>query len=180
MILVYTGDGKGKTSAALGAAFRALGHGWRVLVVQFLKGDWPIVFGELQSAKRHARLEFLQAGRGFVNIMGDKKPLKEHRRAASAALLLAKKKILSSRYDLVALDEALCALETAGASLLAPKELFGLLKAKPVKTHIILTGRLRNRSARKKLLAVADLYTEMKEVKHPYQKGIPALKGIDY
>lgn len=92
MILVYTGSGKGKTSAALGNVFRALGHGWRVLVLQFMKGDWPIIFGELKSAKRHPRLEILQLGRGFVKIMGDKKPLAEHRRAASQALETAKKK----------------------------------------------------------------------------------------
>ena len=180
MILVYTGDGKGKTSAALGNAFRALGHGWRVLVIQFLKGDWPVVFGELESAKRHPKLEILQLGSGFVRIMGDKKPLKEHRKAAFVALAVAEKKILSGKYDLVVLDEALCALETAGASLIGQKDLFRLLDQKPSKTHLVLTGRLQNQAAKKKLMAVADLFTEMKEIKHPYQKGIPALKGIDY
>ena len=180
MILVYTGNGKGKTSAALGNVFRALGHGWRVLVVQFFKGDWPIVFGELKSALRHPRLEFLQLGRGFVRIMGDKKPLKEHKQAASSALRLAGKKINSGKYDLVVLDEALVALETAGTRLIPVKALLDILKTRPAKTHVILTGRIQGPKVKKQILACADLVTEMKEVKHPYQKGIPALKGIDY
>ena len=88
-IIIYTGHGKGKTSAALGAVFRALGHGWRVLVIQFFKGDWPIVFGELELAKRLApQLEVLQVGKGFVKHMGDKKPFDEHLSAAQEALHL--------------------------------------------------------------------------------------------
>src|SRR3990167_8034147 len=89
LVIVYTGDGKGKTSAALGNVFRALGHGLRVLVIQFFKGDWPIVFGELESAKLHKKLEILQLGKGFVKIMGDKKPFAEHKLAAAEALKLA-------------------------------------------------------------------------------------------
>src|SRR3989338_6796119 len=109
LVIVYTGNGKGKTFAALGNVFRALGHGWRVLVIQFFKGDWPVVFGELKSAARHPQLEGLQLGRGFVKIMGEKKPLTEHRQAASDALGLAAKKIYSGKYDLVVLDEVLYA-----------------------------------------------------------------------
>ena len=180
MILVYTGSGKGKTSAALGGVFRALGHGWRVLVIQFMKGDWPVVFGELESAKRHKKLEIVQLGRGFVKIMGDKKPLKEHRRAASEALVSAKKKIHSGKFDLVVLDEVLVALETAGVQLIPKKELFDIMKNKPEKTHLVLTGRLQDTRTKKQLTALADLVTEMKEIKHPYQKGIRALKGIDF
>ena len=180
MILVYTGNGKGKTSAALGNVFRALGHGWRVLVIQFMKGDWPIVFGELKSARRHTRLEILQLGKGFVKIMGDKKPLSEHRRAATEAMRFAEKKILSGKYDLVVLDEVLYALETGTTKLLKPAELFKLLKQKPKKTHVILTGRIQSSALKKKIVSAADLVTEMKEVKHPYQKGLPAMKGIDY
>ncbi len=171
MILVYTGNGKGKTSAAMGGVFRALGHGWRVLVIQFLKGDWPIVFGEKESAKRHPKLEFLQLGRGFVKIMGDKKPIAVHRAAAREALRKAQMKILSKRYDLVVMDEVLAALD-----LISLEALIGLLKRVPAKTHIILTGR----NAPAKIMKVADLVTEMKEIKHPFQKGIQAQKGIDY
>ena len=105
LVIVYTGDGKGKTSAALGHVFRALGHGWKVLVIQFFKGDWPIVFGEIESAKAHPNLEILQLGKGFVKIMGDKKPFSEHQLAANEAIELAKKKIYSGDYDLVVLDE---------------------------------------------------------------------------
>ena len=180
MILVYTGSGKGKTSAALGTTFRALGHGWRVLVLQFMKGDWPVVFGELHSAKRHPKLEIFQLGRGFVKIMGDKKPLSEHKKAASEALNTAKKKINSGRYDLVVLDEVLYALETAGVHLVSLKGLLSLLKNKPKKTHVVLTGRMQNAKIKKQIIAVADLVTEMKEIKHPYQKGIGAQKGIDH
>ncbi len=180
MIIVYTGSGKGKTSAALGNVFRALGHGWRVLVIQFLKGDWPIVFGELESARRHAKLEILQLGRGFVKIMGDKKPLGEHRHAVKSAIHLAKKKIFSGKFDLVVLDEVLYALETGKTRLLKLADLFEILKKKPGKTHLILTGRIQNPTVRKQIIARSDLVTEMKEIKHPYQKGIQAQKGIDY
>ena len=177
MILIYTGNGKGKTSAAMGNVFRALGHGMKVLVIQFFKGDWPVVFGELESAKKHKNLEFLQLGKGFVKIMGDKKPFSAHQAAAAAALDLAEKKILSKKYGLVVLDEVIYALDyqkTAGMIELG--DLLRLLKKTPSSTHVILTGR----NAHKKLIEVADLVTEMKEVKHPFQKGHPARKGIDY
>ena len=180
MILVYTGDGKGKTSAALGNVFRALGHGWRVLVIQFMKGDWPIVFGELKSAKRHPKLTIVQMGQGFVKIMGDKKPLSKHKSAAASALEFAKKKILSGKYDLVVLDEVLYALETANVQLVSAPKLLQIMKIKPKKTHLILTGRINDLKIRKQITRVADLVTEMKEIKHPYQKGISAQKGIDY
>ena len=180
MIIVYTGSGKGKTSAAMGSAFRALGHGWRVLVIQFLKGDWPIVFGELESARCHSKLEILQLGKGFVKIMGDEKPLSEHRRAVKSAVSTAKKMIFSKKYDLVVLDEVLYALDTGRARLLKLKDLFEVMNKKPEKTHLILTGRIQNSGMKKQIIARADLVTEMKEIKHPYQKGIPALKGIDY
>jgi len=176
VILVYTGDGKGKTSAALGNVFRALGHGWRVLVIQFFKGNWPVVFGEIESAKSHQNLEILQLGKGFVKIMGDKKPLSEHKEAAVGALALAKKKIFSGEYDLVVLDEINYAVDSAGAKLLDMKDLMEILEKKPEKTHLILTGR----NASKEIIEKADLVTEMKEIKHPFQKGISALKGIDF
>ncbi len=175
-VLVYTGDGKGKTSAALGNVFRALGHGWRVLVVQFLKGDWPVVFGELESAKAHPKLEILQLGKGFVKIMGDKKPFEEHRAAAVQALDLARRKIFSGDYDLVVLDEVNCAVDTLGVRLVELDDLVAILRQKPAHTHLILTGR----GAKKEIIDLADLVTEMKEIKHPYQKGETAQKGIDY
>ena len=177
MILIYTGNGKGKTSAAMGNVFRALGHGMKVLVIQFFKGDWPIVFGEMESAKKHKNLEFLQLGKGFVKIMNDKKPFSAHKAAALAALEVAEKKIRTKKYSLVVLDEVIYALDYQGAAGMIPLAgLLKLLKKTPSSTHVVLTGR----NAHKKLIELADLATEMKEVKHPFQKGAPAMKGIDY
>ena len=176
LVIVYTGDGKGKTSAALGNVFRALGHGWKVLVIQFFKGDWPIVFGELESAKLHKNLEILQLGKGFVKIMGDKKPFKDHQIAATEAVQLAKEKILSGKYDLVVLDEVNYAVDYLDIRLVELKDLIEIIEKKPEHTHLILTGR----DAKKEIIELADLVTEMKEIKHPFQKGIPAQKGIDY
>lgn len=173
---MYTGEGKGKTSAALGGIFRALGHGRRVLMIQFYKGEWPIVFGELESAKRHEKLEILQLGRGFVGIMGDKKPLEEHRLAAREALAAAKEKIFSGRYDLVVLDEILYATGHREVALIETAAVVEIISKRPEAVSLILTGR----GAPAEIIEVADLVTEMKEIKHPFQKGMPALQGIDY
>ena len=176
MILVYTGDGKGKTSAALGNVFRALGHGWRVLVIQFFKGDWPVVFGELESAKKHENLEVLQLGKGFVKIMGDQKPFREHKAAADEAIKLAKEKIYSGKYELVVLDEVNYAIDYLDVKLVDLKDVLEIIERKPAKTHLILTGR----NAKPEIIEKADLVTEMKEIKHPFQKGVKAQKGIDF
>ncbi len=177
LIIVYTGSGKGKTSASLGAALRALGHGWRVLLIQFFKGDWPVVFGELEMGKRLApQFEVLQLGKGFVKHMGDKKPFEEHLAAAKAALNTAKEKITSGLYDLIILDELVYAIDYAGVQLVSLEEVFALLDAKPPSLHLILTGR----NAPKALIDRADLVTEMQEIKHPWQQKIPAQEGIDY
>lgn len=176
LVWVYTGEGKGKTSAALGNVFRALGHGWKVLVIQFFKGDWPVEFGELKSALRHPDLEILQMGKGFVKLMGDKKPLDEHKAAAQGALALAKKKIYSGDYRLVVLDEVIYAIDYLDIRLIELRDVLEIIEKKPASTHLILTGR----GAQKEIIERADLVTEMKEIKHPFQKGIPAQKGIDY
>ncbi len=177
LIIVYTGDGKGKTSAALGAAMRALGHGWKVLIIQFFKGDWPVVYGELELAKKlYPQFEVLQLGKGFVKIMGDKKPFEEHVQAAEGALALTRERMLSGTYDLIILDEVIYALKYMDFSLIELKDLMELLKQKPPQTHIILTGR----NAPPELIEAADLVTEMREIKHPMKRGIPAQQGIDY
>ncbi len=177
LIIVYTGDGKGKTSAALGAAMRALGHGWKVLIIQFFKGDWPVVYGELEMAKKlYPQFEVLQLGKGFVKIMGDKKPFEEHVQAAEAALKLTRERMLSGQYDLIILDEVVYALKYMDFSLIELKDLLELLKERPPQTHIILTGR----NAPPELIEAADLVTEMREIKHPMKRGIPAQQGIDY
>ena len=132
LIIVYTGDGKGKTSAALGAAMRALGHGWRVLVIQFFKGDWPIVYGEVELAKRLSpQLEVFQLGKGFVKIMGDKKPFDEHVEAAHAALNLTRERMLSGQYDLIILDEINYALGHLDFKLIDVETVLQFLKEKP-------------------------------------------------
>lgn len=176
LVLVYTGNGKGKTSAALGNVFRALGHGWKVLVIQFFKGDWPIVFGEIESAKAHANLEIIQLGKGFVKIMGDKKPFSEHKMAADEAVAFAKKKIFSGDYDLVVLDEINYAVDYLDVRLVELKDVLEMIDGKHERTHLILTGR----DAKPEVIERADLVTEMKEIKHPFQKGIQAQKGIDF
>ena len=177
LIIVYTGDGKGKTSAALGAAMRALGHGWKVLIIQFFKGDWPVVYGELELAKKlYPQFEVLQLGKGFVKIMGDKKPFEDHVAAAQSALALTREKMLSGDYDLVILDEAIYALGYMDFKLIDLNDVLQLIKDKPPKVHLIFTGR----NAPQELIDAADLVTEMKEVKHPMKKGIPAQQGVDF
>ncbi len=176
LVIVYTGDGKGKTSAALGTAFRALGHGWKVLVIQFFKGEWPVVFGELESAKRHEGLEVLQIGKGFVGIMGDQKPISEHRAAAAEAMRTAREKAHSGKYDLVVLDEVNVAADPDGPRLIEIDTLVDFVVSRPPRLNLVLTGR----HAHPRIVELADLVTEMKEVKHPFSKGIPARKGIDF
>ena len=177
LTIVYTGDGKGKTSAALGAAMRALGHGWRVLIIQFFKGDWPVVYGELELAKKlYPQFEVLQLGRGFVKIMGDKKPFEEHVEAAKAALNLTRERMLSGQYDLIILDEVIYALGYLDFKLIELQDVLQIIREKPLQTHLILTGR----NAPLEIIEAADLVTEMREIKHPMKKGIPAQQGIDY
>ena len=177
LTIVYTGDGKGKTSAALGAAMRALGHGWRVLIIQFFKGDWPVVYGEVELAKKlYPQFEVLQLGRGFVKIMGDKKPFEEHVEAAKAALTLTRERMLSGKYDLIILDEVIYALGYLDFKLIDLADVLQIIREKPLQTHLILTGR----NAPPEIIEAADLVTEMREIKHPMKKGIPAQQGIDY
>ena len=177
LVILYTGHGKGKTTAAMGLVFRALGHGWRVLVIQFFKGDWPVVFGELEMAKRLApQIEFLQLGKGFVKAMGDQKPFEEHLAAAREALATAREKLVSGAYDLVVLDELVYAIDYAGVQLVSLDEVLALIEARPPSVHLVLTGR----DAPQPLIDRADLVTEMREIKHPWQRKIPAQLGIDY
>ena len=177
LVIIYTGNGKGKTTASLGAVLRALGHGWRVLVIQFFKGDWPVVYGEVEMGKRLSpQFEVLQLGKGFVKHMGDRKPFAEHKAAANEALRLARERITSGTYDLIVLDEIIYAIDYAGVQLVTLEDVLGLVDAKPPALHLILTGR----NAPQALIDRADLVTEMREIKHPWQQKIPAQQGIDY
>ncbi len=171
-VIVYTGDGKGKTTAALGMAFRAIGRGWRVLMVQFMKGTWH--YAELDTAQRLAPdLEIVPMGKGFYRILDDHYTEEEHHQAALAALAFARSKMLSGEYDLLILDEVNNAVSTG---LLPLDQVMQLLNDKPSDFNVVLTGR----GAPQELIDRADLVTEMREIKHPYQKGIFAQKGIDF
>ena len=172
LIIVYTGPGKGKTTAALGTALRSVGQGLKILMVQFIKGSWH--YGELEAARMlgEDRFKILPMGRGFVKL-GEEKPHPEDVRLAQEAWEFARQKLLGGEYDLVILDEINYAISY---KMLDPGVVAQALKQKPEMVHVILTGR----NAHASIVEVADLVTEMREVKHPYQKGILAQRGIDY
>ncbi|GAB4331817.1 MAG: cob(I)yrinic acid a,c-diamide adenosyltransferase [Calditrichia bacterium] len=171
LVIVYTGNGKGKTTAALGMALRAVGYDWKILMVQFIKGDW--VYGELESYQKLApNFELYRMGKGFVRILGDKKPIEDHVKAAEEALAFVKEN-LNKQYDLIILDEINVALRE---QLVKIENVLELVKDKPKHLHLVFTGR----NAPEELIEAADLVTEMKEIKHPYQKGILAQPGVDY
>jgi cob(I)alamin adenosyltransferase len=169
LVQVYTGNGKGKTTAALGIALRAAGHRLRVLMVQFLKGG--IAYGELAGAKRLAPyLKIVPMGREcFVN---KKNPDPVDVRWARKGWELAKRSVRSGKYAIVILDEINVAVEYG---LVTVKELSALIQSKPVEVELILTGRY----ARPEIMRRADLVTEMKEKKHYYRKGIESRVGIE-
>jgi len=172
LVIVFTGDGKGKTSAALGVALRAVGHRMYVSVVQFLKGS--MATGEARVAERLTpELEFVSLGRGFVNCCGSTTPLAEHRKAAEEALTHARQRMLSGAWDVLILDEINTAV-TLGLVDIA--EVLALVREKPAKLNLILTGR----NVHPDLVALADMVTEMRSIKHPYDSGLPARKGIDF
>lgn len=172
LIIVYTGDGKGKTTAALGMALRAVGRGWRVLMIQFGKGAWH--YAELDSSQRLAPdFEIVPMGIGFYKILDDSHTEQEHRAAAERALAFVKSSIAAGNYDMLILDEI---NGMFGAELLDVRDVLPILDSKPEDLTLVLTGR----NAPPEIIERADLVTEMREIKHPYQKGILAQKGIDY
>lgn len=172
LLIVYTGPGKGKTTCALGTAFRAVGQGLRVLMVQFIKGSWH--YGELDAAKMLGddKFELRPMGRGFVKVGGAETD-PEDIRLAEEAWEFARQQIVSGKYDLVVLDEINYVISY---KMLDVDRIVGALSNRPPQVHVICTGR----NAHPKLVELADLVTEMKEVKHPYTKGILAQRGIDY
>jgi len=172
LVIVYTGGGKGKTTAALGLALRAIGYGWRVCMIQFIKGSCR--YGEMEGVKRLApNFELIVAGRGFIGILGDRLPLSEHREAAQRALEVSREKIASGRYDIVILDEVNYALSMG---LIDIGDVLNLIRQKPHKVTLVLTGD----KAPKEIAEAADIVTEMKEIKHPFRRGLPARMGIDF
>jgi cob(I)alamin adenosyltransferase len=172
LVAVYTGNGKGKTTAALGTAIRAIGYGLQVYMLQFIKGTWH--YGELEGVellKPHFTIE--RMGKGFYKIIDDNLPEEEHRQAADAAANRALEVLRSGAYDIVILDEINVAVSTG---LLPTARVMEIIEAKPVSCHLILTGR----GAPQEVIDRADLVTEMREIKHPYQKGHLAQKGFDF
>ena len=172
LILVHTGDGKGKTTAGLGLALRAWGSGLRVLILQFIKGGWK--YGELEAIERlgqlDGRIEIRPLGLGLMRSDEDRE---KHIRAAAKALQESERMMVSGQYDLIIFDEINYAVKFGLISL---DDVLALLDKKPEKLHVLLTGR----AARPELIERADLVTEMKLVKHPYQKGIKAQQGIEF
>jgi cob(I)alamin adenosyltransferase len=169
LVQVYTGSGKGKTTAALGLALRAVGHRYKVLVIQFLKGG--IAYGELRSAKKLAPyLTIVPMGREY--FVNKKDPHPKDLRWAKKGWELAKGSVQSQKYQVVILDEINVAVEYGMIPL---PELLALMKSKPENVELVLTGRW----ARPEVLRLADLVTEMKERKHYYRKGIESRIGIE-
>jgi len=169
LIQVYTGDGKGKTTAALGLALRAVGHGMKVLMIQFMKGSSEI--GEIKAAQKLAPyLTILPMGRG--TFVSKANPHPEDIQAAREGFLVARKAIRHKEYDVVILDEINVAVDYG---LISISDLLHLLDSKPEEVEIVLTGR----NARSELLEKANLVTEMVKRKHYFDEGVPARKGIE-
>ncbi|MFP5214032.1 MAG: cob(I)yrinic acid a,c-diamide adenosyltransferase [Acidobacteriota bacterium] len=169
LLVVFTGNGKGKTTAALGMALRAAGHGMRVLILQFIKGAW--VYGELKALERFEEVCIRPLGTGFT---WKKESLDEDRELARRGWELAAREIREGNYDMVVLDELNIVLSYG---LLSIEEVLPVLDTRPEGLHLVVTGR----NAPEELIRSADLVTEMRQVKHPYHNaGIKAQKGVEF
>jgi cob(I)alamin adenosyltransferase len=171
LIIVHTGPGKGKTTAAMGTALRAVGQGMRVLMLQFLKGSWH--YGELDAVEAFGnKFVMKQMGRGFVKV-GGAEPDPEDVRLVDEAWAEAERAILSGEWDMVILDEINYAITYR---MLDPAKVVEVLRRKPEMVHVILTGR----NAHPTIIDLADTVTEMRQVKHAYEQGVMAQRGIEY
>lgn len=169
LVFVFTGNGKGKTTAALGLALRAIGHGRKVLILQFMKGR---DYGESISAEKYLpNLTLKKCGQDSFVMKGHPSSLDEE--LARQGLQQAKEAIYSTEYDLIVLDEINVAVNFG---LVPLEEVLELVRDKPGKLDLGLTGRC----AAPEIIALADLVTEMQEIKHPYHQGIPARQGFEY
>ena len=173
MIISYTGNGKGKTSAALGTVLRATGYHLNSCIIQFIKDGSQ--YGEHHAIHHHLNdfVEVYQAGIGFYKLPGDEHSEVDHIKAASEAVKFTYKKIKSKKYDIIVLDEILTA-QMVG--LVSEEEILKIMGSIPEGVHLIVTGR----GASDAIIERSDLVTEMKEVKHPFQKDEPAVEGIDF
>ena len=171
LIIVNTGPGKGKTTAAMGTGLRAVGSGMKVVMLQFLKGSWH--YGELDAVKAFGdNFVMKQMGRGFVKVGGAETD-PEDVRMVEEAWREAEQAIMSGQWDLVILDEINYAISYG---MLDPMKVVELLKRRPEMVHVILTGR----NAHPTIVELADTVTEMRQVKHAYEKGVLAQRGIEY
>ncbi len=167
-IIINTGDGKGKTTAALGTAFRALGHGQKVCVIQFIKGQGK--YGERLLAEQLENLDWHICGKGFVF---KKEQLEEDRKVAEQGFALAEKVIAEDAYDLLILDELTYLPQL---DFLPVARIVAALKSKPQRLSIIITGR----NADPELIEIADTVSDMQVVKHAFSSGIKAQKGVEF
>lgn len=175
MIAVFTGNGKGKTTATIGQMLRAVGQGKRTIMFQFIKGPWISGEHKFLDKNRTLRGEFQihRGGKGFVGILGDKLPFSVHKKAAEKTLEKVAKAIKSKKWDIVALDEVNVAVSLG---LVKASAVLKIIKNEPQKMIIVLSGR----GAPKSFIKRADLATEMKEIKHPYNNGKKAEVGFEF
>jgi len=172
LVVVITGHGKGKTTAALGLAVRACGHEMRVCMIQFMKGD--MYAGEWDGVKLLGdRAEIIPTGKGFCGIQGNPYPRSEHRKNAQDALVLAREKMDSGDVDMLILDEIHNALHLKLVDL---DQVLDLLDRRPARMHLVLTGR----DAPPQVIERADTASEVREIKHPYREGQEPQPGVDY
>ena len=174
LLLVFTGNGKGKSTAAFGLALRATGNDLPVKVVQFIKGSWKT--GEREAIQKYLPgIDVEVGGKGFTieRLRDPKIPMTEHQLAARAAFEMAKEAVSSGRYRMVVLDEILGSIK---AGLVTDTEVLELARERPKELHLVFTGR----GATDPIIAAADLVTEMREIKHHFKAGIPAQRGIEF
>jgi cob(I)alamin adenosyltransferase len=172
LIVVITGNGKGKTTTALGIAVRGCGHNLRTSIIQFMKGD--IYAGEWDGIKKmNCQVELIPTGKGFCGIQGNPYPYKEHRKNAQEAIQLATQKMESGQFDILVLDEINNAISLHLVDL---EQVLEIIRRKPLQMHLVLTGR----NAPPQIIELADTVSEINEIKHAYRKGIDPQPGIDY
>ncbi len=172
LVVVITGNGKGKTTTALGIAVRACGHNLRTCMIQFMKGD--IYAGEWDGIRKmNCQVELISTGKGFCGIQGNPYPFKEHRENAQEAIQLARQKMESGQFDILILDEINNALSLRLVDL---DQVLEVIRQKPAGMHLVLTGR----DAHPQVIELADTVSEIKEIKHAYRVGIEPQPGIDY
>jgi len=171
LVILYTGEGKGKTTAALGLALRASGYDKKVLIIQFGKNSFS---GELEGIKKLDPLvKIIQGGKGFVGIREDKIPLKDHQQKAQETYEYIYKEVISGKWNIIVADEIVGAV---ASKLLSLSQVLKLIEDKPESLDLVLTGH----HACPELIEASDLVTEMKAIKHPFEKGVLAKVGIDY